>query len=192
LCCGKQVPVFDEDEEYYNDRYYDVGQVICSDCMDKIDSCEVCGEKNPIYRHKKIYFKKDGKEKAFCQRCYDKYFRICPCCGDPFYVKNYWLDPHDFNRIKDSDETSVVGFFQPEELGTEYEPYGTTKTRHICVCPKCKENGSYKSVMTTTTFERRNWFGDFLEKVEVPALLPGHEEYFFGNLKHLTKDITEI
>lgn len=91
LCCNNTV-WYDSEEVYdYNDRYREVGQVVCNPCRQKkvCSHCSYSGMRKPMY---KVIF--DGVPQTFCKECFDRYVRICPDCGKPFM----WLFGHFDNR----------------------------------------------------------------------------------------------
>ena len=85
LCCGDTVIEFDIDEEDdYNDRYSNVGSLICYSC-ESDNTCLECGKL--IFEEDKIRLI-DNKHKI-CSECFNKYVKRCPECGKPIYIKDH-------------------------------------------------------------------------------------------------------
>jgi ribosomal protein S14 len=84
LCCGKSViqqSMTALDANYdgaYNDRYSNVGNVICDSCLDDHFTCDYCESRVPT--RKLIRY----KGKTYCERCWNDHALICPDCGEIF------------------------------------------------------------------------------------------------------------
>lgn len=95
LCCGKNVLVKDN-PNYYNDRYDNVGSVICRECQEDLtcDICEGVSYTEPMY----IIRDKAGRLASVCRCCYNAYIKECPSCGKPFAMIRNPFDPYRYNE----------------------------------------------------------------------------------------------
>ena len=187
LCCGGSVIKADEDwSEYdcninYNDRYHNVGEVICPDCMHKI-RCRICGNHKP--KNKKfIYTDHDGVEHFVCESCFKNFFKKCPCCGENMFITSvgdpakensffisdaynadYRNYDDEYNPIivpitKDFDvskdfEASHRDLYK-EILGENYSP--ECKYRLIFAHPECLKKMGIDFTETTVYIKFRSW-----------------------------------
>lgn len=84
LCCGEQVIYESWDDEDYNERYGNCGEVVCEDCLDRI-RCAVCDVANPWQTHIKMKTKQ-GETITVCSHCVKSFFRKCPDCGKAMFI----------------------------------------------------------------------------------------------------------
>ena len=83
LCCGESV--LEENEEYsdcYNERYNNVNTPVCWSCRQKYFTCSVCGNEDTRLKHYE-YYNEAGLRCTICEKCWDKFVRKCPICGEP-------------------------------------------------------------------------------------------------------------
>jgi hypothetical protein len=113
LCCGKNVLVEDNPNEY-NDRYDNVGSVICRDCQADFtcDICDGASYTEPMYTIRS----KDGRPANVCRCCYDAYIKECPNCGKPFSMVR---DPVDNYRYNEKTLEYFVNFDLAGELSND-------------------------------------------------------------------------
>lgn len=132
-------------DEYYNERYSNVGNILCNKCQDDYycDSCQ-------SYSTKKLYKLPQGER--VCHYCLEDYEKIsiCPCCGEIFITKNFLT-----NEEKNPLSTLFV-FEDPEapikEYLSEYYKNGSTdpvyswweydffKKYQARICDKCRKH----------------------------------------------------
>lgn len=84
LCCGKPSIRFNEDLDSndYNDRFCNIDNVICEDCLDEKFTCDYCDDVNT---KEKLIKLPNGYN--ICSYCINYNLYFCPCCGKPFYLK---------------------------------------------------------------------------------------------------------
>ena len=100
LGCNKIIinPIFDDDD--YNERFENVGQVICEDCMREL-SCEVCSDWSPTKKLTTVVTE-EGKIIKVCSSCAKKFIKKCPDCGKPFFLTcnvGYDVGGDYFNKV---------------------------------------------------------------------------------------------
>jgi hypothetical protein len=93
LCCGNSVienKGYDDDYyDAYNERFYNVGNVICNNCLgDNSISCDEC--EGSIRPNEKYYIVKiaNKKDKIFCNNCINN-IHLCRCCGKPLIYTRF-------------------------------------------------------------------------------------------------------
>ena len=87
LCCNNDVKCYSDNYDY-NERFTNCDSVICSDCQDEIN-CDCCRVENPTLKKYKVAFRyKNGYivNKNFCSNCWERYIKICPDCGKPYFT----------------------------------------------------------------------------------------------------------
>lgn len=130
-CCGdvdiiRPTSVLDDEDNYegaYNERYCDVGQVLCTPCLEKY-RCSCCGRDLPtinLYTH---------KDKQYCEKCINDSLKICPRCGDPFNPITYFYHDDFVARVEEGE------IFQ-QDFYANFE--GSTKIKKIMVCYDCEK-----------------------------------------------------
>jgi len=160
LGCRNQVIRYNYEEESYNDRYDNTGNVICEDCRENF-VCDICHASNPT----RMYQLKNGDK--VCSECLEHEIRICPCCGEMFL------------RFKVSNE-------RDELLWTDGEiefPEGSThyfsdidgkylKDHRIHVCEKCRKDFLYNHELSIEKVPYSYWSSTAnINLVKVPTYL---------------------
>lgn len=93
LCCGKPSIEgdFDGRNEWdswdnieYNDRYNNVGEVICDNCLQDYH-CDICYSHDPV-RKRITIVNEDGKTLCLCSACVERWIKVCPVCGKPMLI----------------------------------------------------------------------------------------------------------
>lgn len=112
LCCNESV-IYESDENYYyNDRYNNVGHVICDDCYTN-NRCHQCGgmkgKKNLVWFDR---WDSGMKEECWCKECFEAYAKKCPCCGRSMKING---DRYNL-LIRVGDEHDVFGSRDPYRL----------------------------------------------------------------------------
>ena len=95
LCCDNQVAEFVCDDDDYNNRYEETGQVVCSECRDKY-SCVRCHLLfNQTCLNNKSLFEYNGE--FYCDDCAKEAFAVCPDCGSLFKIAEEYDITKGFN-----------------------------------------------------------------------------------------------
>lgn len=111
LQCGGSVIEFDEDEmDYYNDRYRNVGAVLCRDCYDSYEVCDCCDSYSPVMNIHTIEV--DNEYIGLCDRCINKRIKLCPCCGKPMYItwnyETFCYSPQNYVKYKNASSSETI------------------------------------------------------------------------------------
>jgi hypothetical protein len=202
LCCGEQVPQLEDlwDEDY-NDRYIDVGQVVCNECLSDCE-CDFCYDRSPLHTYYKVRLKDGGHTYKFCESCFEKYIKRCPCCGEPFLINDFELNRKP-DYYEERDAGTFVGYYCPDgNLNFKFfDVLNPIKsyTESVHVCKKCKESNKFLDAFKEGTIKytrnRYGWgMGTVQETNEYDFLLlkEEYQDYRYKNLKTAPKDITEI
>lgn len=78
-------------ENDYNERFYNVGNVVCEDCLRDTITCDCCGKTMLLeepYRLNVHYADGTVKVNYRCKKCMEE-IKICPDCGKPFFAGSY-------------------------------------------------------------------------------------------------------
>ena len=85
ICCNKSaLRDYSADTHDYNERYLSADRILCKDCWDKIPSCVNCHVSDPTENYVKLANKNDDSIEYCCTDCFNKFYRICPFCGEIF------------------------------------------------------------------------------------------------------------
>jgi hypothetical protein len=186
LCCGKPVieKMFDsynEEDVEYNERYDNVGSVVCDSCKQDF-RCDLCGDihlyGSMLYRIKK----ENGEELQICAACAKRELTKCPCCGKTFLFKKhedyyaedsrlpYYIYFEDYNEheltrdLRDSYKYSLyINRESYEDSLNDFEKEGTAyrKLFRFGACSECLEKiDKYfdeKEVDIYNSFWGSNW-----------------------------------
>lgn len=155
LQCGDSVIEFEEDEEdNYNDRYYNVGAVLCRQCYNSYESCNCCDSYAPTT--KLNTFTINNHTFSICDNCFEERVKICPCCGKPMFINTYnekrkfaTTSELNYKDIKDTffaEKEEISDDFymydplrvNQKEMG-EYLAEDTNNLEKIYICKDCKE-----------------------------------------------------
>lgn len=104
LCCNKSVLKY-TDEYCYNDRYDNTSNLICNKCLDDLFSCHCCYNSSPRESHIELsirsrpFLKVYRTKKNICNNCWKERVRICPECGQLFYIDGDLYDYCDIENI---------------------------------------------------------------------------------------------
>jgi hypothetical protein len=204
LCCGKNVLVEDNPNEY-NDRYDNVGSVICRDCQADFtcDICDGASYTEPMYTIRS----KDGRLANVCKCCYNAYIKECPSCGKPFSMVR---DPFDNYRYNEKSLEYFVNFdlagelsndvikrqidynngghkiWHAEEMGCDFKDIkeGISVSNYVfpvCACSDClkKIDGLFKDE-TISSFYGSEYVAKLTKEPQNPE---DWEKYMWFNLK---------
>lgn len=179
LCCsGPIIRESEYDDDDYNERYLNCGDVVCPECRQDLQ-CENCNNFEP-YDLLKINFV-DGSSMKLCKDCYKKRIRVCPDCGKLMYIEGAAA----FSGIDLKETKNVVKFLSPLAWHRDYthdwiEP--------MFMCPSCAE----KKVKTLPTakvsvLKKRNVVED---DVTIPVIMDREEvfNHTFSNLARVLLD----
>ena len=146
LCCGSQVIYEGWDDNDYNERYGNCGEVVCEECLDEI-KCDICADNNPRQTHIKMK-NQQGETMTVCSHCARDLFYKCPDCGKTMFV-SYWggvstdeTSTKAFIKIKkatcDEYNAQIERCFWYTHVETEQELINHEITKIVPVC-KCRD-----------------------------------------------------
>lgn len=142
-CCMNDVLTFNDpyiyDDDSYNDRYTDSSKILCPSCI-KDRRCEICG--NDYGRYKILNI--DGK--SVCTDCIQRYYKICPDCGEVFYQNGNDYDRSDCVYVLFQDDKEIKHtryFIYPstdiEDRDIAYDAENKPVSMVYHCCKKCKQ-----------------------------------------------------
>jgi len=160
LCCGNQViEENDYDSNLYNERYRNVGSVVCPECYNNTPYCELGDHTmGPLKKPLDITFE-SGTSIVSCPTCFHDSLRICDCCGKvisinysnsnfAFYIaeklnritdgKNIEMTPSEHFKYYNSDSPSI---YITNRISLTDEDYQKDRAllRKITFCQDCFE-----------------------------------------------------
>ena len=88
LCCGESIIEENDYYDIYNERYSNVGEVVCKSCYNHSPYCEI-GDHNIGVIRKSINISLDNNTKyTACEGCFIDRLRVCDCCGKVFFTED--------------------------------------------------------------------------------------------------------
>ena len=211
LSCNEQIITSNDYEERYNERYADVGQVLCSTCeKDNSIKCDCCHCFSPTADYKKV----NGTNIFICKDCADKYLRVCPCCGELFLTYDF-NSSNDFKLIKDFKILNTASFmvydqgtideklvlprsnFYIRDFEDKKEILDITDERIplycVYICNQCKEVFYKKHRNNFKKINIQTFFGSGKGYKLVYLIDWEHgKDYYFNNLKKFDLSTGEI
>lgn len=167
LKCGNSITSNHlDDADDYNERYENANNLVCEDCFEEY-RCHFCTG-NPMKDYYDISVAKSYETSTIhiCKECYNKFVKICPCCGEPFVLGYYSSDMLPYDQViwyyNHNDELSIKKHIEdicPSNFTTcfegSYDSFYKYVTEHLkrdfykeklFMCNKC-----YKQYYMNTT-----------------------------------------
>lgn len=109
LCCN--APISYLTTEYnYNDRYENTG-LVCKTCLENYFFCSCCCDQSPRNLYVSLNIKRRisphciyTSEKSICKDCWNERVKICPECGQIFYIEG------DLDNCYDTENVSAFAY----------------------------------------------------------------------------------
>ena len=117
MCCNDNEVFGEAEDNYYgdyNERFYNVGKVICDACYKKGECAWCCTYVGP-HRLKNV----NGQ--PICQTCAERNFRVCPCCNKTYEIRTTFSnkvfagqrEPKDWAEVH-SLQSVIYGYSEPD------------------------------------------------------------------------------
>ncbi len=162
LCCGESV--ISESDYYsdeYNERYNNVGQVVCESCNKEHFSCDICHETcNSSYLYQ---VKENGDIHKYCEHCFKNYIRVCPCCGKILNLRDALRDVKRIYVIKPNCKTITLRDLTRNECDSETNIYP------VLLCPECCKDVAKTHKITQLNITSHSWIIDSGERFLIEA-----------------------
>lgn len=188
LCCGAEVPVW-ADEEDYNERYLNVESVVCTSCIKTCDFCE------NDYNHIRYYTLEypDGRRVQLCENCFRNAYRICPGCGEPYLIDLRCTDEKRsvYYAELEKGETSIyydapkISLIDPPEKQFAVEGYHDPDSNSYLL--KASEHDKFP--LLEKLYMCKKCFSKFSNTVNLKKINIGRGYYYF-NVKEEDRLIT--
>ena len=162
LCCGESV--ISESDYYsdeYNERYENVGEVICYSCNKEHFSCNVCHETRSNSRMYRV--NEDGHVRQYCEYCFNEYIRVCPCCGKVLNLRDALQDIKRVYIIKPDCKTITLRNL------TQNEYTDDSKIYPVLLCPECCKNIEKNHEIIELDISSGTWIVDSGERFLIKA-----------------------
>jgi hypothetical protein len=197
LCCGREALRWQSDfyeEDDYNERYTDTGQLMCEDCLESF-TCDIC---NCVSKDL-LVGQLNGRQ--ICTDCWNKLVKICPDCGKPFIQKTRWTPQKTpFIRLTEDCLTAERRYNESEyHYGELLYVRGSNFVENSMVayqcCPACAEkllktpNDLFQKMTYTDCFDD-DYDGVFSKEVYSPTS-DFVEQHITAGLKPATRNLAE-
>jgi hypothetical protein len=198
--CNGEIITWDCDYDYpnYNDRFANTGSVVCESCARDF-TCRYCSTGTPLRDYKYIIV--DDKKIRVCSKCYERYAKICPCCGTSIWVEdfdNVYITRTAPYLIKDSEMLSLNNFFRcvsgVEMRQEKAEKLYKDNAESLYMCKECGKHLKEEGTLQIGTVEKDE-FGTLKGKIKIEFFNPGAksfndvEKFRYINLKNSNKDM---
>lgn len=117
LCCGEEVSVW-ADEEDYNERYLNVESVVCTSCR---KPCDLCENYFDLIRYYTLEYP-DGKQFQLCENCFRNIYRICPGCGEPYLIDLDCTDERKFVYYAELERGEAPVYYDAPKISLSSPP----------------------------------------------------------------------
>ena len=190
LCCGDSIIDYDDcGSSDYNERYYNVSNLICRNCLEEF-YCECCGSRDPLQSYIKIAI--DNGEPYYtaiklCEHCAKHNIYECPGCGSPMLIA--WKDRDAIL----SPDTNIKEF-EKEEY--PISPEGRKNGSCVFMCCSCmmENKDNFYTEEIHPALESYHYFNmvsirTSKKKDKRWVFFNGDHKYYFPNLKRVTWSI---
>ena len=174
LCCGESI-ISDNynEEDDYNERFINCGDVVCEECIEEYFSCNSCNEDNKHIKYFNIKLT-NGQKRKLCEKCYAKTIKRCPDCGKPIFCD----EPFAY-FIKDTNKRFIcyVNEFTDEE----------DNVQKIFFCKKCGTN----HLSDVNLVRMKGRFGDTIHNY--PSMNQNiAEKYVYHNMEDVSNIFEDV